>query len=181
MRRFALPVLLALLLGGFLTSSAQAKERVKGPGYRTHAPTGWVIDKQSGRGWRSVQITPPSHVMNQRDSALISIWVASVKTAEKASGVSIRNKNAMIKKLISVPQNATLLQESFAPRPTTLRHKTGVVYGVHYNYKGTGSTHAATLVRRGRRVYVIQVIQDEGVSQLTTSAADMVTNDWRWK
>jgi hypothetical protein len=181
MRRIAIPVLLALLLGGLLTTAAEAKERVKGPGYRTHAPTGWVTDKQSGGGWRTVTITPPGHVMNMRDSTLISISVASVRTVEKATGLRIRDKDAMVQKLISIPKDATLVQQTFAPRPTTLRHQRGVQFGVSYDYKGTGSTHTATLVRRGKRIFLLQVIQDANLSQLATSAANMVTNDWRWK
>jgi hypothetical protein len=181
LRRIILPLLLAAFFSGFASSAAQAKERIKGPGYRTHAPTGWVTDKQNANGWRTVTVTPPGHVMNMRDSTLISISVASVKRVEKTTGLSIRNKAAIVQRLISIPKNATLVQQSFAPRPTTLRSKRGIAYGVTYNFKGTGSTHTATLVRRGKRVFLLQVIQDENLSQLATSAANMVTNDWRWK
>lgn len=181
LRRIILPILLAAFLGGFLSSAAEAKERIKGPGFRTHAPSGWVIDKQSSNGWRTVTITPPGHVMNMRDAVLISIAVTSVKRAEKATGVNIRDKVDMVKKLISIPSNAGGLDQSFAPQPTTLGHKKGIIFGVHYNYKGKGSAHNATLVRRGQKIYLLQVIMDEDLSDLGGDAASMVSNDWRWK
>jgi hypothetical protein len=181
-RRIVPLILLALLLAGVLSTAAAAKEPIAGPGYRTHAPSGWHVDKQSSAGWRMVTITPPGHAQNQRDTALISIAVTSVKKAEKASGTSIRNKTKMVQKLISIPsQNVFGVERSFPPRKTTLAHKKGVMYGVHYNYKGKGSQHNATLVRRGRRIYLVQVITDEDLSPLSSSAANMVTDDWRWK
>jgi len=181
LRRTGRTLVLALLLAGFMASLAQAREAIRGPNYRTAAPSGWHIDKQASGGWNTVTVTPPTHVSNQRDKALVSIAVTSVKQAEKVAGVSIRDKKTMVRKLISVPQDAGGLDKSFDPRPTTLRHKQGVIYGVHYDYKGTGSTHTATLVRRGRRIYLIQVIMDQDLSQLGTSAANMIVDDWRWK
>lgn len=182
LRRISLLILLAAFSGGFLAVAAQAKERISGPGYRSNAPSGWHIDKSSGGGWRMVTITPPSHTMNLRDSALISIAVTSVKHAEKASHTSIRNKTKMVQKLMSIPtQNVFGVERSFAPRPTTLRHKKGVQYGVHYNYNGKGSQHVATLVRRGKRIYLLQVITDEDLPPLSSAAANMVSEDWRWR
>lgn len=181
LRRTLRILVLALLLAGFMASLAQAREAIRGPNYRTAAPSGWHVDKQSSGGWSLVTVTPPTHVSNGRDKALVSIAVTSVKRAEKVSGVSIRDKSSMVQKLISIPQDAGGLDKSFDPRPTTLRHKKGVIYGVHYNYKGTGSTHTATLVRRGKRIYLIQVIMDEDLSQLGSSAAATVIDAWRWK
>ncbi|WP_445152434.1 hypothetical protein [Baekduia sp. Peel2402] len=181
LRRTLRILVLALVLAGFMASLAQAREAIRGPNYRTAAPSGWHVDKQTSGGWSVVTITPPTHTSNQRDKALVSIAVTSVKRAEKVAGVSIRDKKSMVQKLISVPQDAGGLDKSFDPRPTTLRHKQGVIYGVHYNYKGTGSTHTATLVRRGKRIYLIQVIKDEDLSELGTVAANMIVNDWRWK
>jgi len=172
---------LALVLAGFMASMAQAREAIRGPNYRTAAPSGWHIDKQTSDGWSLVTVTPPTHSSNQRDAALVSIAVTSVKRAEKISGVSIRDKKSMVQKLISVPQDAAGLDKSYDPRPTTLRHKKGVIFGVHYNFKGKGSTHTATLVRRGKRIYMIQVITDEDLSQLGSAASNMIVDAWRWK
>lgn len=181
MRRIVSYVLVALLLAGFLASVAQAKQAVTGPGFRSHAPSGWVVEKQNSRGWKTVNITPPGHRMKLRDSAVISIAVASVQRAEKATGVSIRDKASMVQKLTFIPQEATNVEQGYAPRPTTLRGKPGVIFGIHYTFKGKGSAQTATLVRRGKRVYLVQVITDEDISQLGSTAAGMVTNDWRWR
>jgi hypothetical protein len=181
MRRMILPALLALLLAGFLASSVQAREALRGPGYRSFAPTGWHIDKGHGNGWNTTQVTPPSHNFNGRDTALVSIAVASVKTVEKATHTKIRDKNKLVQQLIGIPRNATGVETAVGPSPTTLHGKRGVLFGVHYDLKGTGTVHTATLVRRGRRVYLVQQITDQGLSDLGASAAEMIQSTWRWK
>jgi hypothetical protein len=182
MRRIASPVLLALVLAALSCGGvAQAREGLRGPGYRSFAPTGWHVDKGHGNGWNTTQVTPPSHNFNGRDTALVSIAVASVKTVEKATHTRIRDKNKLVQQLISIPRNATGVETAVGPSPTTLHGKKGVLFGVHYDLKGTGTTHTATLVRRGRRIYLVQQITDQGVSDLGSSAADMIRATWRWK
>ncbi len=181
MRRFASPLVLALLLAGYLASVAQAREAVKGPGYRTSAPTGWVIDKQSNNGWRTVTITPPGHVNNQRDSALVSISVASPGTVKRAVRHGLADKRKLAEELISIPPDAVSIQQAFPPRLTRWRGKSAGSYGVRYNFKGIGTTHVSTVVRRGPRIYLIQVLTDQDLSELITNATDSITDHWRWK
>lgn len=181
MRRIVPSLLLVLLLAAFMASTAAAREAVKGPGYRAFAPTGWVIGKSSSRGWRMVTITPPAHVYNKRDTALVSIAVAPVKTVEKLLHSGVSDKGAVVQKLISIPTDATLVQKQFGPTPTTLHGAKGDIFGVSYNLKGFGTQHSATVVRRGKRIYLLQVIRDQGLSELGASAADMIRDTWRWK
>jgi hypothetical protein len=181
MRRIVSLVLLGLLLAALFASVAEARQSIKGPGFRSYAPSGWVVTKQNSRGWKTVNITPPRASSKLRDAAVVSIAVASVKWAERSTKTSIRDKASMIKRLVYVPQEATNAEEGYAPRPTTLGGKAGVSYAIHYTYKGKGSAQVATLVRSGKRVYLIQVITDEDLSQLGQTAVGMVTEDWRWK
>lgn len=174
MRRIVSLVLMGLLLAGLLASVAVAKEPIRGPGFRASAPSGWHQDKTSGNGWNSLTVIAP-----QRRSALVSIAVASATTVKKAGDIS--DKNKLIQSLLSIPPDAAGLDTSFGPAPTTLAGKRGVTMGVHYNSDGHGTVHTATLVRRGKRFYLIQVITDENVTFLGQSAVNSIRGSWRWK
>jgi hypothetical protein len=181
MRRFASSILLALVATAFLTSVADAREAIRGPGFRAYAPSGWQVQKFSGNGWRTETILPPGHVGRQRASALVSIAVAPVRTVQKAAGGSIRDKAKLVQRLITIPPGAAGVQPSLGPAPAVLHGKRGVIYGVSYNDAGYPTTHTATLVRRGKRFYLLQVITDPSLSALGDAAVQTIQNTWRWK
>lgn len=181
MRRFVSTFLVALLAAAFLASVAEAREAIRGPGFRAFAPSGWHVQKFSGNGWRTETILPPGHVGRQRASALVSIAVAQVRTVQKAAGGSVRDKAKLVQQLITIPPGATGVQPALGPAPAVLRGKRGVIYGVRYSDGGYPTTHTATLVRRGKRFYLLQVMTDPSLSALGTAAIQTVQNTWRWK
>jgi hypothetical protein len=181
-RRTAPFILLAVVLTLALAGSAPAREAIRGPNYRTSAPTGWHIDKRNGGGWNTVTITPPSHVSNGRDTALVSIAVAPVSRIKRLSGgVKASDKAGLVKRLISIPRNSANLNVARPPSPTRFAGKPAMTYSVNYTFTGHGTVHTATLVRRGKRMYMIQVITDEDVTLLGGSAVDTIRDSWRWK
>lgn len=182
MRRIAFPVALALTFVLALASVASAREAIRGPAYRAWAPSGWHIAKSSGNGWNTVTITPPGHVANQRDTALVSIAVAPTKTVKRiVGGTKLSNKATLIQKLTSVPSNSSNFKVASPPAPTRFRGKPAETYTVNYTFTGHGTVHTATLVRRGNRVYMIQVITDQDVAFLGNSAVATIRDSWRWK
>lgn len=182
LRRITPTILIALLLLLALASVASAREAIRGPAYRTYAPSGWHIDKRTSGGWNTVTITPPSHVSNGRDTALVSIAVAPVSRVKRLSGgIKVSDKAKLIQQLISVPSDASNFKVAGQPRPVRFRGKPAEFYAVNYTYTGHGTTHTATLVRRGKRIYLIQVITDQDVAFLGSSAADSIRASWRWK
>jgi hypothetical protein len=181
MRRFASTILVALLAAAFFTSVASAREAIRGPGYRAFAPSGWHVQKFSGNGWRTETILPPGHRDRVRDTALVSIAVAPVRTVQKAAGGSVRDKDKLVQQLITIPPGAVGVQRALGPAPAVLRGKRGVIYGVNYSDAGHATVHTATLVRRGKRFYLLQVMTDPSLSALGSAAVQTIQNTWRWK
>lgn len=183
LRRTFTHLLLVLLLAGLFASVADARQAIRGPAYRAYAPTGWHIDKGSGNGWNTTTITPPTHVFNGRDTALVSIAVASVSTVKRLVGSEVRvsDKAELVQNLISVPQDATNFKAPNPPVPSRFRGKPAMTYTVNYTYTGHGTVHVATLVRRGKRIYLIQTITDQDVTFLGSGAVDTIRDSWRWK
>lgn len=180
MRRIIAALCSVLLLSGLVTGVAGARQLVRGPGYRAYAPSGWKIDKTSIHGWRRVAITTPDFAPNGARTAVVVVAVASVKTVERRFHIKVGNEAAMAEKLISIPRGARLVQLQSNPAPTVLAGVQGAVVSVTYNLRGDGTQHSATVVLQGRRVYVLQVIRDQSLSELGSTASDMVRSTWRW-
>ncbi|HET6507293.1 MAG TPA: hypothetical protein VFG42_10930 [Baekduia sp.] len=181
MRRLVLLLCSALLLSGLLAGVADARQAIRGPGYRAYAPSGWTVKKTSSRGWRTVTIASPQRAPNRSPVALVAVATAPIKTIERRLKLGVSDKGVLAQKLISIPRDATLLQVAFGPSPTALAGARGAVFGVTYNLKGDGTQHSAAVVQHGRRIYMLQVVRDQSLSELGSTAADMVGSTWRWR
>jgi hypothetical protein len=180
MRRVLPTLCLVLLLSGLFSGFASAREPVRGPGYRAYAPSGWKVKKASSRGWRTVTVASPQRAPNGSRLALVSIATATVRTVQRRMHLGVSDKGFLAQKLISIPPDATLLQVQSGPTPTALVGAPGAIVGVTYNLRGDGTQHSATVVQRGRRLYMLQVVLDQSLSDLGITASDMVRSTWRW-
>lgn len=181
--RKSLIILLAFLFAAALPSVAQASKSIRGPGYRSHVPSGWKVKstKENG-GWRVVRVTPPGRAVNGRNSSTVVIGAISAKTLQKAATRPLpRSDVELAQQLAAVPSNATNIQPSLAPQATSLAGSIGAILGYHYVVNNLGFTQTATVVRRKRRIYLLQTVSDDALSFIGTQAVNLVRSNWRWK
>lgn len=182
MRRLIPMLLLVLLTAGLLTSPAQARKSVHGPGFGAYAPSGWHVKKGSRGGVWSMTIKSPGAPGVQRGAATVSVLSARVRTVERRLKLkSVSDKAALIQQLIQIPAAATLVQARANPTPTTLARAAATVFSVTYNLNGTGVQHTAMVIEFGGRIYLLEEILSQGLSELGSTAADMVRSTWRWR
>jgi hypothetical protein len=181
--RKSLIILLAFLFAAALPSVAQASKSIRGPGYRSHVPSGWKVKstKENG-GWRVVRVTPPGRTSRGRNSSIVVIGTVSVRTLEKAARQKLpRSDIELAQQLAAVPPTALNIQPTVNPQPTVLAGTLGAIVGYHYVSDRVGTTQTATVVRRKKRVYLLQTVSDDSVSFIGTQAANLVRANWRWK
>ena len=96
--RKSLIILLAFLFAAALPAVAQASKSIRGPGYRSHVPSGWKVKstKENG-GWRVVRVTPPGRSVRGRNSSIVVIGAISAKTLEKAAGRKLPRSDAELR------------------------------------------------------------------------------------
>jgi hypothetical protein len=180
--RKSLIILLAFLFAAALPSAAQAKS-IRGPGYRSHVPSGWKVKStKENAGWRVVRVTPPGRSVKGRNSSIVVIGAISARTLEKAAGKKLpRSDVELAQQLASVPPTAINIQPSLQPQATSLAGSIGAILGYHYALDGLGMTQTATVVRRSRRIYLLQVVSADSLSFIGSQAASLVRANWRWK
>lgn len=181
MRRFIPLLMVVALATGLPVSAAQARKAVSGPGFRTYAPSGWHVDKGSKRGVWSMTILSPAAPGVRRGAARVLVIAASVKTVERRLDMGVSDKGVLAEKMIQIPSAATLLQVQFNPTPATLARAQGSIFGVSYNLHGVGTQHSATVVQHGSRIYMLEMVLTQGLSDISISAADTVRSTWRWR
>jgi hypothetical protein len=182
MRRLLTLLIVAALATGLSASAAQARKSVHGPGFRAYAPSGWHVDKGSKRGVWSMTIRSPGGPGVRRGAATVSVLSARVSTVERLLKIkSVGDKNTLVQQLIQIPPDATLVQAQYNPTPTTLARVAGTAFGVTYNLRGAGVQHAATVVEYDGRIDLLEVVLTQGLSDLSTTAADMVRGTWSWR
>jgi hypothetical protein len=182
--RKSLIILLAFLFAAALPSVAQASKSIRGPGYRSHVPSGWKVKstKENG-GWRVVRVTPPGRSVRGRNSSIVVIGAISTRTLEKAAGQKLPRSDAdLAQQLAAVPPDAQNIQPSLQPQTTSLAGTLGAILGYHYVLNGgLGMTQTATVVRRNRRIYLLQVVSADTLSFIGNQASNLVRANWRWK
>jgi hypothetical protein len=181
--RKSLIILLAFLFAAALPSIAQASKSIRGPGYRSHVPSGWKVKStKEGGGWRVVRVTPPGRATRGRNSSTVVIGTVSVRTLEKAAGQKLpRADSELARQLAALPSTAQNIQPTLNPQPTLLAGSIGAIVGYHYVFGGIGTTQTATVVRRKHRIYLLQTVSDDSVSFIGTQAVNLVRTNWRWK
>jgi hypothetical protein len=181
--RKSLIILLAFLFAAALPSVAQASKTIRGPGYRSHVPSGWKVKSTTENGgWRAVRVTPPGRSVKGRNSSIVVIGAISAKTLEKAAGQKLPRSDAeLAQQLAAVPGTAVNIQPSIQPQATSLAGSIGAIIGYHYVVDGLGMTQTATVVRRNRRIYLLQVVSADTLSFIGNQASNLVRANWRWK
>jgi hypothetical protein len=181
--RKSLIILLAFLFAAALPASAQATKTIRGPGYRSHVPSGWKVKStKENAGWRVVRVTPPGRATKGRNSSTVVIGTVPIRTLEKAAGQTLPASDIeLAKQLAAVPRTAQGIQPTLNPQPSVLAGDVGGIVGYHYVADGIGTTQTATVVRRHGRVYLLQVVSDDSVSFIGTSAVGLVRANWRWR
>lgn len=180
-RKFLI-MLLAFLFAAALPAGAQAAKSIRGPGYRSHVPSGWKVKKSKETGWRVVRVTPPGRATRGRNSSIVVIGTITVRSLEKAAGQRLpRSDIELAQQLAAVPPDSQNIQPTINPSPTVLAGSLGATVGYHYVSRGVGTTQIATVVRRNRRVYLLQTVSDDSVSFIGTTAVSLVRANWRWK
>ncbi|HWI71863.1 MAG TPA: hypothetical protein VNT55_07910 [Baekduia sp.] len=181
--RKSLIILLAFLFAAALPTAAQASKSIRGPGFRSHVPSGWKVKHSKERGgWRVVRVTPPGRASKGRNSSIVVIGTVSVRTLEKAAGQKLPASDIeLAQQLAAVPPTAQGIQPTVNPQPTVLAGALGAIVGYHYIDGRVGTTQTATVVRRHRRVYLLQTVSDDSVSFIGSQAVNLVRSNWRWK
>jgi hypothetical protein len=133
-------------------------------------------------GWRVVRVTPPGRASRGRNSSIIVIGTVSVRTLEKAAGQRLPASDIeLAQQLAAVPPTAQNIQPTLSPQPSVLAGTLGAIVGYHYVSNRIGTTQTATVVRRHRRIYLLQTVSDDSVSFIGTEAVNLVRANWRWK
>lgn len=181
--RKSLIILLAFLFAAALPASAQATKQIRGPGFRSHVPSGWKVKStKESAGWRVVRVTPPGRKSKGKNSSIVVIGTIPVRTLERAAGQPLPTSDIeLANQLAAVPATAQNVQPTLSPQPSVLAGTVGGIVGYHYVTGGVGTTQTATVVRRHRRVYLLQTVSDDSVSFIGTSAAGLVRANWRWR
>jgi hypothetical protein len=180
--RKSLIIMLAFLFAAALPVSAQAAKQIRGPGFRSHAPSGWKVKHSTESGWRVIRVSPPGRPSKGRSSSIVVIASISIRALEKAGRQKLpRSDIELAQQLLTVPGTAQGVQPSIPPQPTLLAGAPGAALGYHYFNQGVGTTQNATVVRRHRRVYQLQTVSDDTVSFIGNSAVGLVRANWRWK
>jgi hypothetical protein len=180
--RKSLIILLAFLFAAALPSVAQASKSIRGPGFRSHVPSGWTVKSTTENGWRVVRVTPPGRSARGRNASIVVIGVTSVKALEKASKKKLPGSDAQLAQdLAAVPGDAANIQPSLQPQATRLAGTIGAILGYHYFVGQLGMSQTATVVRHNRRVYLLQVVSADSLSFIGTQASSLVRANWRWR
>jgi hypothetical protein len=181
--RKTLSIFVALLVAALLPATAQAAKTVRGPGYKTQVPSGWKVKRTSSGGWHSVTImSPGSRRGVSRGSNVLSIGSISAKTlARRGNGRLPRSPVELVQQVTTVPTAAANVNLALQPQPSILAGAPAGVAAYSYFLQGTPLLQTETAVRRGKRVYVLQLTADSTLSVIGTSAIDLARQNWKWR
>lgn len=176
-------VLVILILASFavaaaIPAGAQARRSIVGPGYKTYVPSGWKVKRQKVRGW-SIKVAAAPHSGNALE---VRIGTIGVRTLQKLLKVKTlpANPTELVQALVPLPPGAINVQVAAQPQVTTLAGAVGGALALHYQVGRTGTAMSLTAIRRGNRVYLLDVLGGDGLSVLGTPAITMVNDGWRW-
>ncbi|MCW2983479.1 MAG: hypothetical protein JWR63_1049 [Conexibacter sp.] len=181
--RKTLLILVAFLVAALLPATAEARKSVRGPGYKTFVPSGWKVKRSSSGGWHSVIISSPGTRKNvQRGSNVLSIGSISAKVLRRRNKGSLPTSPVALAQLVTaVPSTASNINLAAPPQAATLAGAAAGSVAYTYDLQGTTLLQTETAVRRGGRVYVLQVTSDSSISVIGASAINMARQSWRWR
>jgi hypothetical protein len=171
-------IILASLAVAALPAAAHAERTLKGPGYRTMVPSGWKIKRSHLSGWNIKSAATPG-AANVLEVRVGVIGADSLRKRLKLK-VLPSDPTQLVQALIPLPPGATNAQAVAQPQVTTLAGSVGGYLAIHFLLKGQGVAMNLTAIRRGNRVYLLDVLGSDNLALLGTPAIALVNQRWRW-
>jgi hypothetical protein len=171
-------ILASLAAAAAIPAGAQARRSVTGPGYKTYVPSGWKVKREKSSGW-NIKLASAAHSGN---ALVVRIGTIGVRTLEKRLKVKAlpSSPTDLVQVLVPLPAGAANVQVTAQPQVTTLAGAVGGFLALHYQLGSTGAVMSLTAIRRGNRVYLLDIQGGDGLSVLGTPAIDVVNKGWRW-
>jgi hypothetical protein len=176
-------VVVALLAVVVLPTVAQARQSIRGPGFRTYAPSGWAVVHTNANGWRTTTISSPgSQANNPAASTVVTVSSIPARSLQKRSHRRLpRDLAKLLMALITIPNGAGSSQAQGPPRAMTLDGVLGATIQYRFSQASATVSQTTTVLRRRGRVYFLQVVAGLAVSQFNGAANSMVMDAWRWR
>ncbi|WCB92165.1 hypothetical protein DSM104299_00853 [Baekduia alba] len=166
-------------------ASAHARQRVTGPGFRTVAPSGWHVKHGHGGGWRITTVSSPAARggAQVQNAVLVTIGSIPAKSLARRWGKSTvpRDPVKLEQALLGLPPGVQGYTPVLNPTATTFARKPGGTSILAYTFGGTSARQTDIVVRRGRRVFQVQVLTDANLVDVGNSALNLLRSHWRWR
>jgi hypothetical protein len=181
--RKSLVILLAFLFAVSLPASAQARQSIRGPGYKTYVPSGWKVKKTHGPGWHTVQVRAPgSHGNRARNSAVLSISSVTINTLRKSLGGKLPGDlTALVQAVTTFPGGSANQSLTLTPQVTGVAGQAAGIQAYTYDFDRVTVAQTDLVVVRPPRAYTIELALDEQRIIGASAAMAMVRQSWRWK
>jgi len=181
-RKSLVAVLAALIALVALPTIAQARQTIRGPGFKTYVPSGWPLKHSHANGWRTTSVSSPgSNPDRPRYSAFITVSSITVRALEKRSQKKLPSSlTELASALISLPNGSLDSQPTGPPGYTTVAGVPGGTVRYQFSLAGIDMVQTTTALRRHGRIYFVQIENDTANPELSTAAATMVRSSWRW-
>jgi hypothetical protein len=171
-------ILASLAVAAAIPAGAQARRSLTGPGYKTYVPSGWHIKRAKSSGW-SLKVASAPHSASALQVRIGTIGVVTLQKRLKVKALP-SSPTDLVQALVPLPPGAVNVQVVAQPQVTTLSGAVGGFLALHYQVGNEGTAMSLTAIRRGNRVYLLDVLGGDGLSVLGTPAIDVVNKGWRW-
>jgi hypothetical protein len=171
-------ILASLAAAAAIPAGAQARRSVTGPGYKTYVPSGWKVKRETAGSWR-IKVASAPHSGNALEVRIGTIGVRSLQKRLKVKALPA-DPTQLVQALVPLPPGAANVQVAAQPQVTTLAGAVGGYIGIHYQLGRTGTAMSLTAIRRGNRVYLLDILGGDGLSVLGGPAIALVNDGWRW-
>jgi hypothetical protein len=172
-------ILAALAVTAAIPAGAQARRSIKGPGYKTYVPSGWKLKHQKSGSWRLAVASPGG-----RSGLTMSVTIGTIGARSLAKQLRVKqlpaNPAQLVQVIAPLPPGATNAQIAGQPQTSTLAGAVSGILGVHFDLRNQGTLMTLTAVRRGNRVYLVDIQGADNLALLGRPAVTMVTDSWRW-
>ena len=176
---------IALATGALAGPALAAGPAVTGDGFTTTLPDGWTSHDYASLGGHAWGFASPGATVGKLATPSpggigVTAWTASVASIEKRLGKLSSNPVRMMQRVTGVPKGAKPVHTISKPTPTRLAGVKAGAMTLSYTYKKRSIVQRDVAVRRGSKIYEIELDVDKKNAAAGQAALRAILTAWQF-